>query len=120
MRYLNDPTVAEFLAGPRLRLLVFGTGTDLSSQVFGRQLTEFDDLTGTPTQIGRTTRRHRPWWKPRPLALGMPPPWERLGEAGIIGSVISHSPSGTSCLANSSTHCLYRASCAPTETSPMT
>ncbi|SDL23068.1 hypothetical protein SAMN05216298_3174 [Glycomyces sambucus] len=104
MRYLNDPTVAEFLAGPRLRLLVFGTGTDLSSQVFGRQL----------------TRRHRPWWKPRPLTLGMPPPWERFGEAGIIGSVISHSPSGTSCLANSSTHCLYQMSCAPTETSPMT
>ncbi|SDK50215.1 hypothetical protein SAMN05216298_0300 [Glycomyces sambucus] len=52
MRYLNDATVAEFLAGPRLRLLVFGTGTDLSSQVFGRQLTEFDDLTGTRMQIG--------------------------------------------------------------------
>jgi len=52
MRYLNDATVPGFLAEPRLRLLVFGTAEDLSSQVFGRQLTEFDELTGTRLQIG--------------------------------------------------------------------
>lgn len=52
MRYLNDATVPEFLDSPRLRLLVFGTAADLSSQVFGRQLTEFDELTGTRLTIG--------------------------------------------------------------------
>lgn len=52
MRYLNDATVPAFLAGPGLRLLVFGTASDLSSQVFGRQITEFDELTGTRLQIG--------------------------------------------------------------------
>lgn len=52
MRYLNDATVAGFLAGPRLRLLVLGSANDLSSQVFGRQLTEFDRLTGTRLEIG--------------------------------------------------------------------
>jgi hypothetical protein len=52
MRYLDDATVPIFLAGPGLRLLVFGTTGDLSSQVFGRQITEFDKLTGTRLQIG--------------------------------------------------------------------
>jgi hypothetical protein len=52
MRYLDDATVPAFLAGPGLRLLVFGAASDLSSQVFGRQITEFDELTGTRLQIG--------------------------------------------------------------------
>lgn len=52
MRYLDDATVPAFLAEPRLRLLVLGSANDLSSQVFGRQLTEFDQLTGTRLEIG--------------------------------------------------------------------
>jgi hypothetical protein len=52
MRHVDDTTVSAFLAGPGLRLLVFGTASDLSSQVFGRQITEFDELTGTRLQIG--------------------------------------------------------------------
>jgi hypothetical protein len=52
MRYLNDTSVPAFLAQPGLRFLVFGTANDLSSQVFGRQITEFDELTGTRLQIG--------------------------------------------------------------------
>ena len=52
MRYLNDATVAGFLAEPRLRLLVLGSSNDLSSQVFGRHLTELDQLTGTRLEIG--------------------------------------------------------------------
>ncbi|MEU6860756.1 hypothetical protein AB0B28_18005 [Glycomyces sp. NPDC046736] len=52
MRFIDDATVPEFLAGPGLRLMVLGSAEDLSSQVFGRQLSEFDQLTGTRLAIG--------------------------------------------------------------------
>ncbi|MEU8896235.1 hypothetical protein [Nocardia sp. NPDC048505] len=52
MQYLNDSTVGSFLAESGLRMLVFGTAADLSSQVFRSQITEFDQITGDQLAVG--------------------------------------------------------------------
>ncbi|MEV3938319.1 hypothetical protein AB0K52_20375 [Glycomyces sp. NPDC049804] len=52
MRFLDDTTVQEFLAGGSPRLLVFGSAADLSSQVFGRQLAEFEQETEGAVVVG--------------------------------------------------------------------
>lgn len=42
MQFLDDASVSGFLAQSGLRMPVFGSAADLSSQVFGRQLAELE------------------------------------------------------------------------------
>ncbi|MCH7232627.1 hypothetical protein L0U85_17475 [Glycomyces sp. L485] len=52
MQFLDDSNVAAFLAEDGPRLLVFGLAADLSSQVFGKQLTELEQDTYGRVAIG--------------------------------------------------------------------
>lgn len=52
MQFIDDGTVRDFLADDRPRLLVFGATADLSSQVFGRQIAEFEHETEGRVAVG--------------------------------------------------------------------
>lgn len=52
MQTVDDTNAAAFLAEDGPRLLVFGSAADLSSQVFGKQLTELEQETYGRVAIG--------------------------------------------------------------------
>ncbi|THV30164.1 thioredoxin family protein [Glycomyces paridis] len=52
MQFLDDVSVPAFTAGAGVRMLVFGSASDLSSQVFGRQLGELEEETQGKVAIG--------------------------------------------------------------------
>lgn len=52
MQTIDDANAAAFLAADGPRLLVFGSAADLSSQVFGKQLSELEQETYGRVAIG--------------------------------------------------------------------
>lgn len=88
MRFLDDTSVQEFLADDSPRLLVFGSATDLSSQVFGRQLAEFEQETEGAVAVGLIDIEKAPVaaaeWGVRPARL----PVQVFFENGIMQRVL--------------------------------